>query len=272
MTRDRSTVGWTETRWAQAAAPVAVLCLFFAGWETAVRVSETPAYLLPPPTAIVEAITENRQQLASAWGVTVKTMAYALAAAVLSGGLAAVLFSASRLLEISLFPAAVVLQVTPLIAIAPLINIWLGDRVQTVLVVCATIVAFFPILSGTVVGLRSADRTLGDLMSVCGATRWQRLRYLLVPSALPYFLAGLKTAANLSLVGAVVAEFVVGASGSRTGLASIILESGFRLETPKLFAALALVSLTGILIYFAVHLLSLWLLGGWHESAAPRRE
>ncbi|MEM9353704.1 MAG: ABC transporter permease subunit [Planctomycetota bacterium] len=270
MSRDAAS--WTQKRWAQTVAPVLMLGLFLAGWELLVKAREVPPYLLPPPSLIAESLTEHRQQLAAAWLVTAKTMAYALAAAVLSGGLAAVLFSVSRVLEISLFPAAVILQVTPLVAIAPLINIWLGDRVQTVLVVCATIVAFFPILSGTVVGLRSSDRTLDELMTVCGASRKQRLRYLLVPSALPYFLAGLKTAANLSLVGAVVAEFVVGASVDRSGLASIILESGFRLETPKLFAALALVSLTGILVYFAVHLLSVLLLGGWHESAGPRRD
>jgi NitT/TauT family transport system permease protein len=181
----------------------------------------------------------------------------------------AVVFSLSRMIETSFFPYAVILQVTPLVAIAPLIMVWVENR-TLVLLICAWIVAFFPILSNTVLGLRSADENLNDLFQLYGATPWQRLRLLLAPAALPYFLAGLKISGNLALVGAVVAEFVVGASGVQSGLASTILESGYQLAVPRMFAALAMISLTGVAIYFGMHLLSWFLLRHWHESARAR--
>jgi NitT/TauT family transport system permease protein len=162
-----------------------------------------------------------------------------------------------------------VLQVTPIIAIAPLIIIFI-DSTTAALLLCAWIVAFFPILSNTVVGLRSADPNLRDLFRLYRATRWQTLRHLLVPSALPYFLAGLRVAGGLSLIGAVVAEFTAGAAGRETGLASRILEASFRTEIPKMFAALVLVSLTGITIYAMFMALSRWLLGSWHDSETDR--
>jgi NitT/TauT family transport system permease protein len=168
-------------------------------------------------------------------------------------------------IERSLFPFAIVLQVTPIVAIAPLILIYV-DSTTAALLICAWIVAFFPVLSNTVIGLRSTDANLRDLFTMYRATRWQRLRLLLVPSALPYFIAGLKIAGGLSLIGAVVAEFTAGAAGRETGLASRILEASFRTEVPKMFAALVLVSLTGVAIFLLFNLLSRWLLGRWHES------
>lgn len=256
----------TDRRWVRFGAPLVVGLLFLGLWQGVVVWRETPPYVLPAPSLIATTLVEDWPELSSAWWVTLQTMALALAAAVLGGVLLATLFSVSRVAEVSLFPYAVVLQVTPLIAIAPLVNVWLNDRPWLVLLVCAWIVAFFPILSNTVVGLKSADPGLRELMELCGASPWQRLRFLLAPTALPYSLAGLRVAANLSLVGAIVAEFAVGAAGERTGLASTILESGFRLETPRMFAALVLVSATGIAAYFLVHLLSVWALSPWHES------
>ena len=190
-----------------------------------------------------------------------------LLSAVLGAALAA-LFAMSRWVELSLFPFAIVLQVTPIVAIAPLILIYV-DSTTAALLLCAWIVAFFPVLSNTVIGLRSADPNLRDLFTLYRASRWQRLRLLLVPSALPHFLAGLKIAGGLSLIGAVVAEFTAGAAGRETGLASRILEASFRTEVPKMFAALVLVSLTGVAIFLAFNLLSRWLLGRWHASEAP---
>jgi len=158
-----------------------------------------------------------------------------------------------------------VLQVTPIVAIAPLILIFV-DSTTAALLICAWIVAFFPILSNTVVGLRSADHNLRDLFKLYGANPWQTLRLLLAPSALPYFMAGLKIAGGLSLIGAVVAEFTAGAAGKETGLASRILEASFRTEIPKMFAALVLVSLTGIAIFLVFNLVARLALGKWHES------
>jgi NitT/TauT family transport system permease protein len=259
-----------ESRWVRVAAPVLVGLLALAAWEGAVRWWSVPEYLVPAPSVIAQTLVTERSELFGALGITIRTMLSALALAVLGGVGMALLFTLSRVLEVSLFPYAVILQVTPLIAIAPLINVWLGEYPWIVLLACAWIVAFFPILSNTAVGLHSADHNLRDLMRLYGATPWQRVRLLLAPAALPYFLAGLKVAANLSLVGAVVAEFAVGAAGAQTGLASVILESGYRLEAPRMFAALALVSATGVLTYFVVHLLSQWLLSPWHDSAVRR--
>jgi NitT/TauT family transport system permease protein len=190
---------------------------------------------------------------------------------VLGGGLA-VLFAQSRVLEISLFPYAVILQVTPIVAIAPLIIIWLKDEVFLSLLVCAWIVAFFPIVANTTLGLNSADRNLVDLFRLYGASRWQTLRLLRMPAALPYLLTGVRISGGLALIGAVVAEFVAGSGGTDTGLASRILEAGYRLQMPRLFAALVLLAATGIAIFAALSWLSRRLIGHWHESALPREE
>lgn len=246
--------------------PIVIGLLALAAWEYFVRSRGIEEFVLPSPSRIAEALVEDRAMLFSALLVTLKTMALALFMAVIGGVGLAILFSLSRILEISLFPYAIILQVTPLIAIAPLINVWLYEQVWLVLLICAWIVAFFPILSNTVVGLKSVDPNHRDLFRLYEASAWQRLRYLMIPTALPYFFAGLTVAGNLALVGAIVAEFAVGAAGEQTGLASTILESGFRLEIPRMFAALTLISATGIAIYFVIHGLSQWSLGAWHAS------
>jgi NitT/TauT family transport system permease protein len=249
-------------------APLAVCVLLLAAWEATVRIGEIPPYKLAAPSRILQTMYERWPELASAWTVTVKTMLVALAAAVATGVALAAAFSMSRVVEASLLPYAVILQVTPMVAVAPFIVMWVGlERVWLTQVVCAWIVAFFPILSNTAIGLRSVDGGLRDLFDLYGATRWQKLRLLLAPSALPYFLAGLKVSANLALVGAVVGEFVIGPEAERPGLASVILAGITRLDTPMMLAALALVSLTGVATFFGVQLMSGWLLGGWHESA-----
>lgn len=240
--------------------------VFLTAWEAVIRWKDVPPYIAPAPSAVVQTIYNEWSPLSAAWLVTVRTMLLALALAVAGGLLLAVLFAVSPVIELSLFPYAVMLQVTPLVATAPLLMIWI-EQTQLVLLVCAWIVAFFPILASTTVGLRSADRGLRDLFDLYGASRWQRLRLLLAPTALPYFLSGLRTAVNLSLVGTVVAEFVTGATGKQSGLAAMLSEGQYRLDTPLMFAALGLIALTGILGYFATHQLSRWLLGGWHESA-----
>jgi NitT/TauT family transport system permease protein len=165
-----------------------------------------------------------------------------------------------------LFPYAVILQVTPVVAIAPLIIIWANDTTLA-LVLCAWIVAFFPIVSNTMTGLNSIDRNLLDLFRLYGANRWQMLWRLRFPAALPFFLAGLRISGGLALVGAVVAEFVAGSGGAETGLAFRILEAGYRLQIPRLFAALVLLGMTGIAIYLVLDWTSRLLLRRWHDSA-----
>jgi NitT/TauT family transport system permease protein len=189
--------------------------------------------------------------------------------ATVGGVTLAILFTTSKWVEISFFPFAVILQVTPIISIAPLILIYV-DNVYLALLICAWIVAFFPILSNTTLGLNSADHNLVDLFQLYGANRWQTLLYLRLPSAMPYFLGGLKIAGGLSLIGAIVAEFAAGTAGTGSGLAYRILEAGYRLNIPRMFAAVILISLTGIIIFMAFSLLSHLLLRKWHESAVRR--
>ena len=240
-------------------------------WEIVVRVNGIPPYILPGPLAIAESLWTDGPSLLGSLLVTLRVTLAALAAAAILGGAIAVLFSLSRILELSLFPYAVILQVTPIVAIAPLIIIWVQQPFLALLV-CAWIVAFFPIVANTTVGLNSADRNLMALFRLYGASQVQILRYLKLPTALPYFLAGLRISGGLALIGAVVAEFVAGTGGSETGLAFRILEAGYRLAIPRLFAALFLLSLTGIVIYLALDALSRILLRHWHESALEEEE
>ncbi|CAD7694846.1 unnamed protein product [Ostreobium quekettii] len=252
-------------------APVVLGVAVLAGWEAAVRAWDVSSYLLPAPSGIAQAMWDHREPLLAAWAVTLRTMLLALAGAVVGGVLLAALFNTSKTLELSLFPYAVTLQVTPLLAIAPLLLIWIHDP-RRVMLLCAWIVAFFPILSGTAVGLRSTDSGHEDLFRLYGASRWQRLRLLLAPTALPYFLAGLRVSVNLALVGAVVAEFVTAAALEHPGLATIIYEAQYRSDTERAFAALALVSLTGVAFYFATQLLSDWLLGSRRDRRRQGRD
>ena len=240
-------------------------------WEIIVRAENIPPYILPGPPAIAASLWTDGPSLFSSLLVTLRVTLAALAAAAILGGSIAVLFSLSRILELSLFPYAVILQVTPIVAIAPLIIIWVQQPFLALLV-CAWIVAFFPIVANTTVGLNSADRNLLALLRLYGASQVQILRYLKLPTALPYFLAGLRISGGLALIGAVVAEFVAGTGGTETGLAFRILEAGYRLAIPRLFAALFLLSLTGIVIYLVLDALSRVLLRHWHESALEEEE
>src|SRR5271156_103410 len=253
------------------AAPAAIGLLMLALWEAAVRMSGVPVYILPPPSAIALSLwTDGPSLLGSLW-VTLQITLAALAAAAILGGLIALVFSLSRVIEISFFPYAVILQVTPIVAIAPLIIIWVHTPFLALLT-CAWVVAFFPLESNTPVGLNSADRNLLALFRLYGAARWQVLWLLRVPTALPYFFAGLRISGGLALIGAVVAEFVAGTGGAETGLAYRILEAGYRLAIPRLFAALFLLSVTGIAIYLVLDTISRRLLRNWHESATSEEE
>jgi NitT/TauT family transport system permease protein len=245
--------------------PFVVFFMALGAWEAVVRINQIPHYILPAPTLVLQTLWDNLGSLMGSWVFTMKITFGALILAVVGGVALAMLFALNKWVELCLFPFAIVLQVTPIVAIAPLILIFI-DSTTAALLLCAWTVAFFPILSNTVVGLRSADHNLRDLFALYRASPWQTLRHLLAPSAMPYFIAGLKIAGGLSLIGAVVAEFTAGAAGKETGLASRILEASFRTEIPKMFAALVLVSLTGIMIYLVFNLVSKLVLGSWHES------
>ncbi len=239
-------------------------------WEVMVRALDVPVFVLPGPLVIFEALVTNFASLmASAWATLTITLAAFLVALFAGVGLA-ILFSRSRLVELMVYPYAVALQVTPVVAIAPLILIWVGyERIELALLILATIVAFFPILSATTLGLKSVDHGLRDLFRLYGASRWQTLIKLELPSTLPLLLTGMKTSGGLALIGAVVAEFVAG-SGTATGLAWRIVEAGNRLDIPKMFAALLLLSLLGITIFLLLSALEWALLRKWHESMVKR--
>lgn len=246
--------------------PLAIMALAILMWDRIVVWNEIPKYILPRPGVVLETLWNDAGLLFSSLLVTLRITFLGLLLAVVGGVGLAVLFAQSKWVEMSFFPFAIVLQVTPIVAIFPLINIYVDNQTAKLLL-CAWIVAFFPILSNTTLGLNSVDRNLRDLFKLNGATRWQQLRYLRLPAAMPYFLGGLKIAGGLSLIGAVVAEFVAGASGQSSGLASRIIEAGYRLNAPRLFAALFLISLTGIVIFLVLTLVSHLMLRGWHESA-----
>lgn len=236
-------------------------------WEGVVAVRHIPPYVLPAPSAIARALIANFASLMLSLLSTLTVTLEGFAAALVAGVGLAIAFSQSRTLERMFYPYAVVLQVTPVVAIAPLILIWVGfERIDLALALIAALVAFFPILSNTTLGLKSADFHLIDLMRLYGASRWQILWRVRLPSALPYLLGAMKIAGGLSLIGAVVAEFVAG-SGTATGLAWRIVEAGNRLEIATLFAALLLLALLGIALFAGFSLLEWALLRRWHESA-----
>jgi len=249
--------------------PLAVLVLFLAAWEGLVRWRQIPEYLLPGPLRIAAALIESWPALYPSLLFTLAVTGEALLAAVVLGGGLAVVLAQSRWIERSVFPLAVVLQVTPVVAIAPLLLIWIRD-VRLALIVCAGIVAFFPMVANTTLGLNSADHHLLDLMRLYGASRWQVFRWVRLPAALPYFLGGLRISGGLALIGAVVAELVAGSGGTASGLAWRILEAGYNLEIPRMFAALTLLSAAGVLLWAALSGLSWLLLHRWHESAVRR--
>jgi NitT/TauT family transport system permease protein len=245
--------------------PVVVLAAGVALWEAVVRLYDIPPYVLPGPSAVFATLVGDWPVLSQSLLTTLQTTLEGFVAAGFGGVALALLFNQSKWLEYSLFPYAVILQVTPVIAIAPLLLIYLPQ--QTAVIVCAWIVAFFPVLSNTTLGLNSVDRNLAGLFQLYGASRMQTLRYLKLPSALPFILGGLRIAGGLSLIGAVVAEIAAGAAGAGSGLAYRIAESGYRLNIPRMFAALLLLSAAGIVIYGLLALTSHLVLRRWHESA-----
>jgi NitT/TauT family transport system permease protein len=233
------------------AAPFLFALLFLALWELAVRATGVPAYLVPGPIAIAGAFRAAPLLFLASWLSTFGVTLVALAVSAVLGVVLALLMQASPLARAAFQPWTVVLQVTPIVAIAPLVIVWVGDPFASV-VVCATIIAFFPVFSNTATGLAAAPPDLLDLFRLNGAGAWDTLRLLRLPAALPYFLAGLRISGGLALVGTVSAEIVAGAGGVASGLAYRILEAGYRLQVPRMFAALVLLSATGIAINLAL--------------------
>ena len=253
---------------ADYALPLLVFLAMIGLWEALVRINDIPPYVLPSPSLIGVTLVKDWGTLSGSLLVTLQITFQALLAATIGGVALAILFARSRWIERSFFPFAVVLQVTPIVAIAPLLLVYLDAN--TAVLVCAFLVAFFPILSNMALGLASADHNLIDLFELYKASRWKQLILLRLPAALPYFLGGLRIAGGLALIGAIVAEIAAGSAGQGAGLAYRIVEAGYRLNIPRMFAALVLISASGILIYLVFTLLSYLLLSRWHDRARER--
>ncbi len=249
--------------------PLTMLALAIGLWQLHIVVNEVPRYIMPSPADVAGAMVNDWGTLFPSLLVTLRITFLALALALVGGVGLAIILVQSKWIELAIFPFAVILQVTPMIAIAPLLIIYMPDT-QSALLVCAFIVAFFPILSNMVAGLKSVDHNLLNLFELYGANRWQTLVQLKLPSALPYFAAGLRIGGGLSLIAAVVAEFAAGSAGRGSGLAFRLLESGYRLNYPRLYAALVLLMITGVAIFAVTSLISWLLLHRWHESALKR--
>jgi NitT/TauT family transport system permease protein len=260
---------FVHTLLTRIAPPFLFGILVLTAWEIAVRVNHVPVYILPGPLLIGKTLINDWHTLFPSLLVTVTITLAALIVATIAGVALAVLFAQSKWIENSLFPYAVIMQVTPIVAIAPLIIIWMKD-IRLALLICAWIVAFFPIVSNTTLGLNSTDHNLLSLMQLYGASRRQVFWNVRLPSALPYFLGGLRISGGLALIGAVVAEFVAGTGGTQSGLAFRILESSYTLQIPRMFAALVMITATGIVIFLVLTLVSHLVLRRWHESAIKR--
>jgi NitT/TauT family transport system permease protein len=248
--------------------PAGVAMVLLGLWQGLVTALQVPEFLVPSPWRVAQVLVQDFALLSASLWVTLKVTLLAFALAVVLGVAVAFAFVQSRVVELALFPYAVLLQVTPVVAIAPLVIIWVQDPTAS-LVICATLVALFPVIANTTLGLRSVDPGLAAFFRLHRATRLQTLLRLRVPSALPYFFGGLRISSGLALIGAVVAEFVAGTGGTGSGLAYQILQAGYQLNIPRMFAALLLIGAAGVALFAAMSLLTRWALGGWHESEQP---
>jgi len=242
-----------------------IIIFVFVLWEVLTHALNIKWYLLPPPSMILGSIFQNFSSLMESMLVTLKVTLIALSMSVFISVSLAILFYLSKILERSMMPITVVLQVTPIIAIAPLISIWV-DSSEMATLICAFLVAFFPLLTNTITGLKSTEKNHLDLMRLYRANKFELLRFVVLPNALPYFLSGLKVSTGLALIGAIVGEFVIGPISGHSGLAYRIIESGYQLEIPKMFSSVVLISIMGIVLYNVVRLLSYYILKNWHSS------
>ena len=252
----------------RVALPVLMLALVLLAWDLIVRAFAIPPYVLPGPGLVLATLISDGGLLWQSLLVTLTITFEGFLLAAIGGIALAIAFNQWRLVEYSLYPYAVILQVTPIVAVAPLLLIYLPQPLAVL--ACAWIVAFFPVLANTTLGLSSVDHNLIALFDLYKASRWQVLWNLKLPAALPQMLAGLRIAGGLSLIGAVVAEIAAGSAGAGSGLAYRIAESGYRLNIPRMFAALLLLSLAGVAIFFLLSAISHLALRRWHESALQR--
>jgi NitT/TauT family transport system permease protein len=264
----RAPLPFLESRAARLLLPVLLAVAVVAGWEWLVVANDIKPYVLPAPSRVWATLLQDWPTLGASFLVTLQTALTGMALAFVGGVALGVIMGMSRLLESAFFPYAVILQVTPIIAVAPILLIYFSA--PTVVLTTAFIVTYFPVLSNTITGMRSTDRGLEALFDLYGASGWQKILQLKLKSALPFILTGFRIGGPLALIGAVVAEIVAGTAGAGSGLAYRIIESTYRLNVPRAFAALFLLSLMGIAIFYVISIASHLLLRKWHESALER--
>jgi NitT/TauT family transport system permease protein len=250
------------------AAPVVVVALLAIGlwYLLSATVYKGKGYLLPAPQEVGAAVLENAGVLALATLATLKEATLGYALAILLGIALAAVLSQSRLLERSIYPYAVLLQTVPVVAIAPLIVLWFGYNEFSVVVI-SFIMSLFPIVNNTLLGLRSTSGNLIELFALHRASRLVGFWKLRLPSALPHIIAGLRISAGLSVIGAIVGEFIIGSGNAQGGLGVQIVFAQGRMYTALLFAEVIAATLLGFLFFALVSAVGTRLLKHWHESA-----
>jgi NitT/TauT family transport system permease protein len=249
-----------------AAAPLLVVAALLLGWELAVVASGVGEYLVPSPSRVARALAAGRERFAAAALRTAGATLAGFALAAVGGVLVGSLLSLWRFAERGVYPLTLLLQMVPLVAIAPMLTIWFGWGMPSV-VAAAVIVSVFPVIASTLAGLRGVDARHRELFAVLGAgpaATWFKLG---LPSALPSIVTGLRIAAGLSVIGAIVGEMVGAFGGDRAPLGAVITSALKQNRTPEVFAAIALAALVGFAIFGLVHLAGWLLLRRWHASA-----
>jgi NitT/TauT family transport system permease protein len=258
-----------RARLQQIAPPVIAFAVLLAAWQVFVAVMGIPQYILPPPTAVLVAAFTRWADIWAALTITFLAALAGLGLSVLVGVAAALVMSQSKVIERSFYPYAVILQTIPIIAIAPLVVIWLGAGTPSVIVI-SFLISLFPMISNSTAGLSATDHNLANMFELYNARWWQRIAMLTFPSALPYIMTGLRISSGLAIIGAIVGEFVGGIAGHKGGLGYVLTAAAIRLDMPYLFAAAFASAMLGIAIFAVVSFVQNLALRNWHESAVVR--
>ncbi|PRO66429.1 ABC transporter permease [Alkalicoccus urumqiensis] len=245
--------------------PAAAFLIGILLWQAVVMITGVPPYILPAPTDIAIAAAENAERLQTAVLSTMLSSVVGFIASVVLGIGAAVLMASSKMVERSLYPYAIILQTIPVVAIAPIIVIWFGSGLNAIMMI-AFIIAFFPMVSNTLIGLNATEKNMKDLFHLYNASRWQVMWKLRFPAALPFIIGGMKISCTLAVIGAIVGEYIAGGSGGSGGLGYAITVAASRLQTPYLFTLGLSASVFGIVFFLTVNYFSSRLLRSWHDS------
>ncbi|AYA76765.1 ABC transporter permease [Bacillus sp. Y1] len=246
--------------------PVIALVIFLSLWQSIPVVFDIKPFILPKPTDVLQAAIDDWHLLWPAIQITVTESIIGFVISAIVGVGISILLASSRILEVSLYPYAVILQTIPVVAIAPIIVIWFGSGFNSIVII-SFLIGFFPVVSNTLMGLNSVDKNMGDLFTLYNASKWQTMWKLRIPAAMPYMMSGLKISCTLAIVGAITGEFIAGIGGGRGGLGYAITVAAVQLKTPYLFACAITGAIFGIGFYLLVSSVSRFILKSWHESA-----